>query len=76
MLVPVLLHTELFCAATGNPVLGEGFTAIVNVLLVDVGLVAHDKLVVITTLTISPLANALSRYVELFVPTFKLFFFH
>jgi hypothetical protein len=45
------------------------FTVIVMVLLVDVAVEGHTALLVITTLTTSPLANALVENVALFVPT-------
>jgi hypothetical protein len=45
------------------------FTVIVMVLLVEVAVEGHTALLVITTLTTSPLANALVENVALFVPT-------
>jgi hypothetical protein len=52
------------------------FTVIVNALLVAVVAVTSTSEVVISQVTMSPLANVLLEYVELFVPTFEPLIFH
>ena len=54
----------------------DAVVVIVNALLVVVGVLAHDALLVITTVTILPLVIADVVNVELLVPAFTPFIFH
>ena len=64
----------------GVDILTDGVTdavvAMVSALLVAVGVLAQDALLVITTVTTSPLAMAAVVKVALLVPTLPLLIFH
>ena len=64
----------------GVDMLTDGVTdaavTMVSALLVAVGVLAQDALLVITTVTTSPLAIAAVEKVALFVPTLAPFIFH